>query len=86
MALTTLQIGKKGLTQEFIENLRVAFNQSEHARVNILKSATRDKKQLKEWADKIVASLGQNFTYKTIGYTIVIRKWRKTFVRDKDSR
>lgn len=77
MALIIRQIGKKGLTNEFIENLRFAFKNAEHARISVLKSATRDKKQFKEWADKIISELGKNFTYKLIGYTIVLRKWRK---------
>jgi RNA-binding protein YhbY len=76
MVLIKLQIGKKGLTEEFIENLREIFKKSEHARISILKSATRDKKEVKEWAEKIVNNLGKNFTFKTIGYTIVLRKWR----------
>ena len=76
MALINLHIGKKKLTSEFIENLRLAFIKSEHARIGILKSGTRDKKEAKEWAEKITSSLGKNYTYKIIGWTIVMRKWR----------
>ena len=72
-----LNLGKKGLTLEFIENLRVNFLNVEHIRVGLLKSSTRDKSEVKKWADEIVAKLGPNFTYKIIGYTLVLRKWRK---------
>jgi len=72
-----LQIGKNGLTQEFIENMRKLFVNAESIRVSLLKHSTRDKAQVKEWAERIVGSLGKNFTYKSIGYTIVVRKWRK---------
>ena len=47
MALIELQIGKKGLTQEFIENLALAFKTSENARISLLKSSTRDKNEVK---------------------------------------
>jgi len=77
MTLVTLQIGKKGLTAEFIINLKKLFETAEHARVSILKSATRDREELKKWADEIVSKLGMNYTCKIIGWTIVLRKWRK---------
>lgn len=76
-----LNLGKNGLTLEFIENLKKIFLNVEHVRVGLLKSSTRDKVQVKKWADEIVSKLGSNFTYKVIGYTLVLRKWRKS--RDK---
>jgi RNA-binding protein YhbY len=73
-----LNLGKKGLTPEFIENLKKLFVNVEHVRIAMLKSSTRDKSEAKKWAEEIVNSLGKNFGYKIIGYTLVIRKWRKT--------
>jgi RNA-binding protein YhbY len=81
MVLINLQIGKNKLTKEFIENLRVLFKKAEHIRVSVLKSATRDKKQIETWAKEIVEALGKNYTFKTIGFTITLRKWRANFVR-----
>ncbi len=77
MALVTFQLGKKGLTAEFIASLKSAFGRTEHVRIAVLKSATRDKKELAKMADKILAGLGQSYTCKVIGFTIVLRKWRK---------
>jgi len=79
MALIQLQIGKNKLTPEFIENLKVLFNNktNDSARIYLLPSSTRDKAEVKKWAEEIVLKLGRNFTYKIIGYTIVLRKWRK---------
>ena len=79
MALVQLQIGKNKLTKEFIENLKILFKTktNESARIYLLPSSTRDKVEMKRWAEEILASLGKNFTYKIIGYTIVLRKWRK---------
>ena len=79
MALIQLQIGKNKLTPEFIENLKVLFNNktNDSARIYLLPSSTRDKSEAKKWAEEIVSKLGKNYTYKIIGYTIVLRKWRK---------
>jgi RNA-binding protein YhbY len=77
MALLQLQIGKNGLTQEFLENLRVRFLTAENARISVLKSGTRDRVKLKEWNQTILDFLGKNFKSTVIGYTIVLRKLRK---------
>jgi len=77
--LVKLQIGKNGLTTEFLENLKKVFEtkSNESVRINVLKSATRNRKELEEINKRILEVLGSNFTSKVIGYTIVLRKWRK---------
>ena len=77
MALIKLQIGKNGLTEGFIENLKVAFKGADNARISVLKSGTRDRDELGIMNDKILKGLGVNYTSKIIGYTIAVRKWRK---------
>ncbi len=79
MVLVNLQIGKNGLTKEFIENLKRIFEtkSNESIRVSLLKSSTRDSKEVKKWSEEILKSLGPNFTCNIIGYTLVLRKWRK---------
>jgi RNA-binding protein YhbY len=77
-------LGKKGLTSEFIDALRKAFVNAESIRIHLLKSSSRDKSEVKKWAEEIVCGLGKNFTYKIIGYTIAVRKWRSTFNREKN--
>lgn len=72
-----LQIGKNGLTPEFIEQVKKFFEKSESVRISILKSACRDKEHAKEMGEELVEKLGKNFTYKLIGYVLVVRKWRK---------
>jgi RNA-binding protein YhbY len=76
-----LNIGKNGLTSEFIENLKKMFVKAESIRVGLLKSSTRDREEVKKWAEEMVRALGKNYTYKIIGYTIALRKWRPSFVR-----
>jgi len=75
--MVKLQIGKNGLTEEFLENLKRIFKEAESVRVSVLKHGTRDKNQLKEWSNKMLSLLGSNFTSNIVGYTIVLRKWRK---------
>ncbi len=78
--MVKLQMGKLGLTSRFIENLRKIFLNAEHVRIGLLKSATRDKEEAKKMAERIVGELGKNYTFKIIGYTLALRKWRKARV------
>jgi len=72
-----LQIGKNGPTPEFVEQVKKVFENAELVRISILKSACRDKTQAKEIGEELVEALGKNFTFKLIGYVLVVRKWRK---------
>lgn len=75
------QIGKKGLTKEFIEGLAKTFKKHDLIKISVLKSALRDREALKEMAQNLCSELKalekKDFTYKAIGYTLVIKKWRK---------
>jgi hypothetical protein len=42
-----------------------------------INSSTRDRKKAVEIAEELIKNLGKNFTYKLIGYVIVVMKWRK---------
>lgn len=72
-----LQIGKKGVTPEFVEQLKRIFENEQMLKVTILKSACRDKKAAEKMADELLDLLGKNYTYRLVGYTLTIRKWRK---------
>jgi RNA-binding protein YhbY len=76
-----IQLGKNGLTQNFLEGLKKRFNKASNIKISVLSSACRDKKELKEISNKILDYLGKNYTAKAIGYTINLKKWRKD-VRD----
>lgn len=77
MTLIKLQIGKNGLSNEFIENLKTLFVKNNSIRISILKSGTREKAKAKEWVKEILDKLGLNYRANLIGYTIVLRKVRK---------
>ncbi|MDD2444829.1 MAG: YhbY family RNA-binding protein [Candidatus Nanoarchaeia archaeon] len=72
-----IQLGKKGITPEFIDQIKTIFQKQKILRINLLKSACRDKEQKIEFAEEIVKNLGSNYKYKIIGYVIVILKFRK---------
>lgn len=81
MVLIKLQLGKKGLTPGFIETLKSNFKNTENIRVSLLPSSTRDRKEVGQLAEKILAELGENYTCNIIGYTLVLRKWRKARIK-----
>jgi len=74
------QIGKKGLTKEFVEQIRTYFekSKSEIVKIEILKSCCRDKKKAKEIGRELVGKLGKNFDFKLIGYVLVVMRFRKS--------
>jgi len=76
-SIGNVQIGKNGLTDNFIGTLKTHFKKYDNVKVSLLKSFTRDKKELREITQKILDELGKNYTAKTIGYKIAIKKWRK---------
>ena len=80
-----MQLGKQGITENFINSLKNQFKNSQVIKVYVLKSATRDREQIKQFRDKLLENLGKNFTGRIIGFTIILRKWRLTFVRDKNN-
>ncbi len=72
-----LQIGKNGLTQNFIDQVKRLFEKEERLKVSILKSACRDKKEAAEIAEKLADALGNNYAYRLIGYVITINRFRR---------
>jgi RNA-binding protein YhbY len=72
-----IQLGKNGVTDNFIESLKDRFTQVQNIKISVLRSCCRDKEDLKEIVEKILNGLGKNYTAKTIGYTIALKKWRK---------
>lgn len=76
-ASTTFQIGKKGVTDGTIELLKTAFQKRERVKIILLKAAGHTKENTNAIGKKIVEKLGKNFTYKSLGFTIFLQKWRK---------
>ena len=76
-ALATIQLGKSGITENFVETLKNHFKKHDNVKISVLKSCCRDKAEIKKMSEDILEKLGKNYTAKTIGFTIAIKKWRK---------
>ena len=72
-----IQIGKQGITNNFISTLKNNFRRHDQVRVKVLKSARKDKDDVKKYSEQILEKLENNYNARVIGFIIVLRKWRK---------
>jgi RNA-binding protein YhbY len=72
-----IQIGKNGVTEGLLTRLRNDFKTHELVKIHVLKSAGHDKKKVTEISGELLDKLGKNYTCRVIGFTLIIRKWRK---------
>ena len=72
-----VQLGKQGITENFITALKHHFNKHNNVKVHILKSAGHNKEDMKRYAEKIVEKLGKHYSAKTLGFSIFVKKWRR---------
>ena len=77
MAIKELQIGKQGITDNFIETLKTYFNKVRTVKISVLSSARESKEDVKKHAEELLKRLGNHYTTKIIGFTIVLKKWRR---------
>ncbi len=73
----TINIGKNGVTDGTIEFLENSFKTREDVKICVLKSAGHEKENVLEIANMIIGKLGNKYTYKVLGFTIFLKKWRK---------
>jgi len=82
-SVVNFQLGKQGLQPSFIEALLKTFKNHELVKVSILKSCCRNRQEANKLASTICQELenkeNKKVTYRIVGYTIFIRKWRKKF-------
>lgn len=83
MTFTEMQLGKNGVTDNFIKTIKNGFTFHENVRISVLKSAGHGKEKIREYKEEILNKLGNNYTARIIGFTIVLKKWRKPVVRKK---
>jgi RNA-binding protein YhbY len=72
-----LQIGKNGLTDSFIEQVKSIFEKETLIKIAILKSACRDKKEAEEIGKELIKALGVKYDYKLVGYVLTLKKCRR---------
>lgn len=73
----SMQIGKNGLNEGFFETIKNSFKNYMMVKVAVLKSASREKEEVQEMAEKIIQELGPFYDYRLIGFTIVVKKFKK---------
>lgn len=85
--ILTIQFGKRGLTETFIESLAKTFKNHDLVKVSVLKGAFRNRKELENLGETLCSELkkkfSKDFTFKSIGYTIILKKWRKSLQTQK---
>ena len=74
-----LQIGKKGLTEDFLGDIKRRFEhkKTNNIKVSVLKSARESREDVKKYGKEIKDYLGDKFTFRVLGFSIFIKKWRK---------
>ena len=68
------QIGKGGLTDGIIDSLDLCFKTHKVVRISVLKGAGDFRKKMKDMAKELAGKLSGDFSYKVIGFTIVMKK------------
>ncbi len=79
MAHLETQLGKKGFTHEFLKDIEKRLDKHRNAtiKIHVLKSARENKQDVKKYAEEIISKLGKKYTYKLLGFSIFLKKWRK---------
>jgi len=77
MVAREMQLGKQGLTENFVDTLKNHFKNSQSIRLSVLKNAGHDKEQVKRYSEELLEKLGKNYTAKIIGFKIILKKWRR---------
>jgi len=78
-----MQLGKKGLTKKFLEDLKRRFENKgvQNIKICVLKSArsseSSGREDVKKYSSSILDFLGMKFTARIIGFSIFLKKWRK---------
>lgn len=79
--LCEMQIGKQGITDNFISTLKNNFKKNRTVKIKVLSSARSPEKQgrkdIKEYSNKLIKELGDNYVCRVIGFTITLIKFRK---------
>ena len=76
-----VQLGKNGLTKELLEDIKKRFDNSKvkNIKVSVLKSArVNGREDVKMYAKEIKGFLGEKFTFRILGFSIFLKKWRKS--------
>lgn len=71
-----VQLGKQGITENFLATLGSHFENHKIVKISVLKSARTNKEDVAKYAKEIEEKLGNRFVSKTIGFKIILRKMK----------
>ncbi len=77
MVVKEIQLGKNGITDNFISTLEDHLKKLKNIKITVLKSCCRDRDELKEIKNQILEKLKGKYSAKTIGYKIILKKQNK---------
>ncbi|MBS3079570.1 YhbY family RNA-binding protein [Candidatus Pacearchaeota archaeon] len=74
-----VQLGKKGLTPEFLDGIKKRFEKAsvKNIKIHVLSSARENREDIKKYAKEILNFLGKKFDCRIIGFSIFVLKLRK---------
>ncbi|HDL02293.1 MAG TPA: hypothetical protein ENH20_00490 [Candidatus Pacearchaeota archaeon] len=72
-----LQLGKAGLSDAFVEQVKKVFEDDKLVKISILKSACRNKGEAKKIGEDLIERLGPKYGFKLVGYVLTVVKFRK---------
>ncbi len=69
-----IQIGKSGVTENFMKTLKTYFKKYKTVRIRVLKNAGHNKASVKKMTEDILKFLGERFRARIIGFVIVVQR------------
>jgi len=74
-----IQLGKKGLTPEFLEGLKKRFEKTtvKNIKIKVLPNARESRDDVKKYSEEILKYLGNKYNSRIVGFTIFVKKFRK---------
>ena len=77
MPLSKIQLGKSGITENFIATLKTHFKKHSNVKVSVLKSAREAKDSTKKYSEEILEKVGTNYSARVVGFIINLKRLRR---------
>lgn len=75
-----MHLGKRGLTEKFLNDIKRRFDNKkiENIKISVLRNARENgREDIKKYAEEIINFLGNKYSYRILGFSIFLKKWRK---------
>lgn len=72
-----LQLGKAGLSDAFVEQVKSIFENERIVKISILKSACRNRDDAVKIGESLIDRLGPKYSFKLIGYVLTVMRFRR---------